>query len=271
MKTKLHKALLFLLVTMLAFQVQGQTYGEYTIAGTYKINVPGEDYFMTVNSSGGLEWAAELPGNDPKQLWTIQDHVMPADVGFVQITATVPGLGNFTMGTIPANVSGKNITLTVKAGDPISDVNDPLYYYDQFQRRKTATSNGGNDALFIKVPGEAGSRYGVAPTAVGDLVKFDGGGIDKLEFQLISGLSTETFDLGSFFMSNPVNNQLTIQGLPSNVKQITVYSLLGQKLLSKDSSGDSSLSLDVSGLKTGVYVVDFSGENGRFTKKIIKQ
>ena len=59
---------------------------------------------MTINgSTGALEWATELTGEDPKQLWTITDHRTPAATGLMEITANVPGVGNFTMA-----VDGRN-------------------------------------------------------------------------------------------------------------------------------------------------------------------
>ncbi|PWG06736.1 T9SS type A sorting domain-containing protein [Polaribacter aquimarinus] len=85
-----------------------------------------------------------------------------------------------------------------------------------------------------------------------------------------STLNTEKFDLGAFSLLNPVNQELTIKGLPSNVNNISVYSLLGQKLLSREAKTES-LSINVSSLKSGMYIVTFSGENGKFTRRIIKK
>ncbi len=261
----------FLFLTFMTLQVQAQVYEEWTQNGWYTIGVPGEDLFMTINASGDLEWAAKLPGDDEKQVWAIVDHVSPASTGYMQITATIAGEGNYTMGTIPANISGKNTTLTVRLGDPISDNTAENYGYDQFQRRKSATNNGGNDALFIKTPSEGGSRYGVAPSAAGDPVQFDGGGIDKLEFKFVSALSTNEFDSASIIVTNPVNNQLIINGLPTTVKQISVYSLLGSEILTKKVEGQVSFSTDVSTLPSGVYVVEIIGISGKHTVKVIKQ
>lgn len=264
----------FLLLTMFSLQVQAQTYGEWTTNGIYKIGVPSTNYFMTVNgSTGNLKWAAGIAGNDPTQLWTITDHRTPASTGMMEIYATIPGLGNFTMTTNGVQANHPNYTLSVRAGDPISvtPLAEDYSGLDQFQRRKTTTASSGNDALFLRTPWGTNSRYGVAPTAVGDPVKFDGGGMDKLEFTLISTLSNTKFDASSIFISNPVKNQLNIKGFTGNVSKVSVFTLLGQEVLSRKIDAQSSLNIDLSTLTSGMYLVQLSGETGKFTKKIIKQ
>lgn len=278
MKTTLHKTLLFLFVTMFALQGQAQNY--WTKNAKYKIKAKDLDFFMTINASGDLEWAAGLSGNHESQVWTITDHRDPdaAAASFMEITATVGGT-NYTMATTTDNISGKNITLIARVGDPVSGTGDRSGL-DQFQRRKATNTSppiGQNNALYIKVPGEDGSRYGVVPSAAGDLVKFDGGTVDELEFVFVEDLPTasvNTFGLDEFFIANPVlNNQLNIKGATSRVKQISVYSLTGTRVLSKTvKSLDGDINLDVNTLSTGLYILDMVGNNGeRFTKKIIKQ
>ncbi len=84
-------------------------------------------------------------------------------------------------------------------------------------------------------------------------------------------LSNEKFDTSEIFISNPVKNQLNIKGLNSNVKQISVYSLLGKEVLSRKVETQTSLSVDVSGLSKGMYLVKIAGERGSISKKIIKE
>jgi len=272
----------FLLLTMLSFQMQGQACPEiYTADGSYLISTCGEtpELYMTISqTTGDLIWAEEIGGDDPTQVWTIQDHVLPSGSGFVQITANVPGAGDFTMivdqTTIdPANANDKDFRISVRPGVPVADAADPNYGFDQFQRRRTAGFGGpGNDALFVKPLGASGgSRYGVVPTAADEDVLFDGAGIDGLRFVLVSLLSSEDFDTSSIFVSNPVNDVLNIKGLSSNVKQISVYSLLGKEVLTRNVDGQSALTLDVNALSSGMYLVKMQGDNGSFTKKIVKQ
>jgi len=84
-------------------------------------------------------------------------------------------------------------------------------------------------------------------------------------------LSTDRFDTSSITISNPVKNELSIQGLTSNVNEISIYSLLGQKVLTRTVATQSSLNIDVSTLKTGMYLVEMKGDTGSFVKKVIKQ
>ncbi|APY11640.1 hypothetical protein BWZ22_10470 [Seonamhaeicola sp. S2-3] len=278
----------FLLFAMLAFQVQGQAL--WTENGVYKISTSGlsPNLYMTINLEAAegdpfVEWQEELPGDDEKQLFTITDHRTPASPGLMEITANVNGI-DLTLCTADDSAHPA-LTLTVKPGNPKTVVENSEDYsgLDQFQRRKTkvdenglADSNGsnpanGNNALFLRNTQGTNSRYGVIPSAVGDPVQFDGGGIDVLQFHLVESLSTADFDTSSIFVSNPVNNALSIKGLTANVKQVSVYSLLGQEVLSRKVDEQSSLTIDTSALTSGVYLVKMQGDSGSYTKKIVKQ
>lgn len=83
-------------------------------------------------------------------------------------------------------------------------------------------------------------------------------------------LSTKKLDVSSIFISNPVHNKLNIEGLNADINQISLYSLLGKELVTKTVNTKESISIDVSGLTSGVYLVKLQGENGVFTKKIVK-
>lgn len=86
--------------------------------------------------------------------------------------------------------------------------------------------------------------------------------------------SVNTFRLDdAFSVSNPVNNQLTIRGAVSKVQRVSLYSILGSKVLNKSVyNANENIKLDVNSLSTGLYILELSGANGeRFTKKIIKQ
>jgi len=106
------------------------------------------------------------------------------------------------------------------------------------------------------------------------LVRFldAGPNYDYVYFTTNSVLSTETFDKQSFSVSNPVNDQLNIKGLTSKVKEVSVYSILGNRVLRRKVDTDNAINLNVSSLSKGVYIVEIKGNEGsRFTQKIIKQ
>lgn len=289
MKKITSKIIAIVLFAMSALQVQAQNCPELFIdPGVYKLatcNLAGGDLYMTINgATGQLEWADEITTapNDATQLWTVQDHREPAGSGFVEITADLSALsaGPWTMIVDQTTYDGPGdtdgvITVTARTGDPISDTMDANYGFDQFQRRKaTGWSGAGNNALFAKPPGQGNFRYSVAPAMAGDPVVFnDGGTINDIRFILVTPLSTEEFDTSSVFISNPVKDELSIEGLNQSIKQITVYNLLGKEVISSNLEDDaSSTKLDVSTLTTGMYIVKLQGENGAsFTKKIIKE
>jgi len=265
------KSLLLVAVAVL-FSTSAVQAQEWTTNGTYTIGVPGEDLFISVNpDTGVLEWAARNEDN-PNQIWAIVDHPTPMSAGYMQITSEHPEYGITTLGTVPENISGKNITLVALERDVVTDAAAADYGYDQFQRRKTTTNNGGNDALFIKVPGEGGSRFGVTPAAAGDPVQFDGGGIDKLEFTLIEEILSSSSLEASAISVAAANDNLVISGLTSDVNKVSVYSLLGQAVIAQSIDGSAAeVTLNISGLASGMYIVKLDGANGSFSEKIIKQ
>ena len=266
----------FFLLTLFALQVKAQACPEvWTVNGTYKISTCGltPELYMTINGgTGALEWAAEIPGADPTQVWTITDHRTPAGPGLMEITANIPGVGNFTMAVDDISAHPA-YTLIARPGDPVSGAGTGDWSgKDQFQRRRTAGFGGpGNDALFLQTASGTNSRYGVIPSAAGDPVQFDGGGIDSLRFFLVAALSNNNFDASSISITNPVKNQLNINGLTDRVNKVSIFSLLGQEVLSRKVDTQSSINMDVSTLSKGMYIVELSGDSGKFTKKIIKQ
>ncbi|NJX14296.1 T9SS type A sorting domain-containing protein [Tamlana crocina] len=285
------KISVFLLFFMFALQVQAQPCPElYQEAGVYKIATCGltPELYMTINGTGQLEWAAEITSSpaDVTQLWTIQGHREPSSGGYVEITADLSalGVGPYTMVVDQASFNGgtpadDQIRITARPGLPISDTGDANYGYDQFQRRKaTGWSGAGNNALFAKPPGQGDLRYGLVPTAAGDDVIFWDGkeprnaplAINALRLIFVSTLSTTDFDTSSIFVSNPVNNELSVKGLAANINHLSVFSLLGKEVLSRDINSES-VNIDVSSLTSGMYLVKLSSDKGSFTKKFVKQ
>lgn len=269
MKKTTLKITAFLLLTMFALQSHAQF---WNANGTYKISVPGEDLFMTIDPSTlNVVWDAEISGNSELQLWRITDHRSPASPGLMEITADVTSLGGTVTMTTSATGSHPNYMMSVKVGPPATVSADDYSGLDQFQRRRTSGFSGpGNDALFFRTPDGTNSRWGAAAVD-GEVVQFNGGAIDRLEFTLIGVLSNEEFDTSSIFISNPFKNEINIKGLNANVKEVSVYSLLGKEVLTRNVDGQTSLTIDVSAFTSGMYLVKMQGDNGTFTKKIVKQ
>lgn len=286
----------FLLLAMFALQLQAQTCPEVYLTeedggqgdAVYKIATCGltPELYLTINgSSGELEWAAEATGVlEATQNWALQEHVTPSGSGFMQITADLSSLdaGSWTMivdqTTYDGSGADPEIRINVRQGDPIADATDANYGYDQFQRRRESGWGGpGNNALFAKPTGQGNLRYSTAPSAAGDQVLFQNGGtIQEMRWIYVEplALSTEEFDTSSLFISNPVKDELSIEGLNQSIKQISVYDLIGKEVITSSNVADntSSTKLDVSALTSGIYILKLEGENGEsFTKKIIKE
>ncbi len=63
------------------------------------------------------------------------------------------------------------------------------------------------------------------------------------------------------------NNKLTITGIQSNNNSITIYSSLGQKIMSQKFS--SNTTIDVPKVSTGVYIIELTSDLRKITKKVI--
>ena len=101
----------------------------------------------------------------------------------------------------------------------------------------------------------------------------DANSADQRQMWLLEAVTLSTTEItkSSVFMSNPVKDNVSISGLTAEINQIHVYSLLGAKVISQEVNNLSSLQINVSGLSKGMYIVNFVGENGSFTKKLIKE
>lgn len=281
MKKQLLKLTLLVAVLFSAPAFQAQEFEEYTKVGVYTINIPGEDLLMTIDpATAAVVWQPKLTGAAAAtQEWTIQDHITPSSGGLMQITAEIPGAGLFTFTTSTTDETASVYDIAVRPGGPkeVEPMTGDYSGNDQIQRRKTGTSRGGNDALFLRVSWATNGRFGVAPTAAGDPVQFRfGGAIDKLEFKFVRDLpaaSVNTFDVDSFVISNPISNQLTIKGATEKVQELSLYSVLGTKVLTRTlNNSNEDISLDVNSVSTGLYILKLVGKNGEvFSKKIIKE
>ncbi|SEQ78329.1 Por secretion system C-terminal sorting domain-containing protein [Hyunsoonleella jejuensis] len=257
------KISLFLLLSMFVLQVQGQAFDG--TPGIYKIRVNGSSPELFVTQDSGVNNAkyqvAATAGNENTQLFTIVAH--PSGTNW-SITSQMTGEGalqpNDTSGTsstmgfgTEAIASGQQDRWEIRNGTRLFlDSDDTGTGWEGSTAKRRIQVNSGGIAA--------------------DKSMFMAGGTQAVfDFILEQSLSTEAFDASSIFIANPIKNQLTVKGLTSNISQVAVYSLLGQEVMSRQLNGESSLSLDVSALTSGMYIVNFKGENGSLTKKIVKQ
>ena len=96
-------------------------------------------------------------------------------------------------------------------------------------------------------------------------------GMDRWIFEAATALSVNNFDENSISISNPVNDELTIKGITKNINEVSVYNLLGQKLISFNNFDNQDIKLNVSSLVGGTYIVKITTEGNSISKKIIKK
>ena len=95
--------------------------------------------------------------------------------------------------------------------------------------------------------------------------------IKMFRIELPAKLSTsdvEKTDVATLF-PNPVTSELNIEA-KEEIKQVTVYNLTGQQLFSKKGMA-KSMKVDVSNLKSGVYIIEVKNDKTSKTYKIIKK
>ena len=300
MKTILQKSLILVILALFGLQVQGQCTGEIAPAtpeddgyglfctnapGTWKIRVKdevsGAKLFLTVNNDLEAVWTTEInPGgdDDPSQLWNITEYAEGSDEFFIK--TAVPVLdGQVLMADLASASAESDVTPNLIVGTANGQ--------DKWSMRKEAgveadySANGdlpGQNSIFL-VSSTIGTNWAAAPRAVrignnpvdGNQIQLDQSATG-LRFKFIAPiLSTEDFDTSSVVISNPVNNELNIQGLTADVQQVSVYSLLGKQVLSKNVNQQATLSFDVSALSSGMYLVKMQGDKESFVHKIVKQ
>ncbi len=67
---------------------------------------------------------------------------------------------------------------------------------------------------------------------------------------------------------NPVSNMLTIENIkPSSI--VSIYNI-NQRLVNSIDSKNSTLRLNMKGLKNGMYIIEIKNESGIKWKKIVK-
>jgi Flp pilus assembly pilin Flp len=87
-------------------------------------------------------------------------------------------------------------------------------------------------------------------------------------YDLSASLSTESFHANYFSMyPNPSQNRVNLKLLHNQkLKQINIYTVLGKYLYS-----EKSLSIDISHLSAGIYVLEVETNQGKSAKRLIKK
>jgi hypothetical protein len=83
------------------------------------------------------------------------------------------------------------------------------------------------------------------------------------------GINENDFNSSISIYPNPVSNGIVNYKSDFNIKNITVYSQLGQKVWSENTPKKKSLTVDVSVIKSGLFHVVFTDEFDRKTTKLL--
>ncbi len=269
MKKTTIKLFAFLFFALATIQIEAQAFPTDPAErlGTWIIKVQGENLYLT------------LPDEEPPVFGAWEQRLT-----YQPLNTTKPELQQFT--TVFTGTTNFYYLESVIAGRGVveilqTDIDNPAIGVqgnasgaaDQMDWWNPTRGSGTqifseNTCATCSWAGKAKRR--VQNFALGDDVRLSGGG--PVAFDWVSQtLSNEEFDTSSIFVSNPVNNQLTIKGLTTSVNRVSVYSLLGKQVLTRELDGQTSLNFDTSALASGLYLVEMKGDRGSFTKKIVKQ
>jgi hypothetical protein len=84
------------------------------------------------------------------------------------------------------------------------------------------------------------------------------------------GIKEQKTNLDISLFPNPVKNKLVIQGLGSQLTQIELFSVLGQKQEIRVSDVEQTLVLDLENCPAGIYILRISAGGRSYSKKILK-
>jgi PKD repeat protein len=95
--------------------------------------------------------------------------------------------------------------------------------------------------------------------------------IDDFVFGAFALLSVENFEVTDLSVyPNPTSNQWNVSTRNQVIKEVNVYDLLGKRVIVLKPN-QSSVNIEASNLKSGIYITIMSTESGTITKKLIKQ
>ncbi|GAB5398614.1 MAG: hypothetical protein Aureis2KO_01990 [Aureisphaera sp.] len=155
-----------------------------------------------------------------------------------------------------------------KAGLRVVDISDiengnmsEIGYFDIYPNNDTA----GYDGAWNVYP-----YFGSGNILLTSLQYADASYLGGMHIIRESSLGTEEQVLESqlALYPNPAQNSITVQTQNAGINSIAVYDVLGQQLIQKTTSGNTTETLNISSLSTGIYYVNI---NNQTTKKIVKQ
>ncbi|AJR04994.1 T9SS type A sorting domain-containing protein [Siansivirga zeaxanthinifaciens] len=221
------------------------------LEGKYKIkhSVTGK-YWTVDTANSNIITADEISPNNNSQIFEVKS---VGSNGYYNISCTLTGWDAVRFESI-------NVYPTTTA-TPTTDTNNTRIF--EF------VSNG-SGAYDIHTPQTTTGRY--AYDNSGD-VNYTSSATANTKWLLenTNALSNEGFHRNSVFISNPIDDEIIIDGLEKKVNKIEVFNIVGKTIVLKNVKGASSIRIDANTLISGLYFVKFYGEVSIYTRKIIKK
>lgn len=184
-------------------------------------------------------------------------------LGFLNVNAQTTHNLNWFTGI------GSDVDLTIVSGDMVVWTwTNPNHTVENVEGSSVETFDSG----FL---GPTGSTFSHTFTVVGDndyLCGIHGANSMSGTITVEENLSIEDETLNTFSLkTNPVNQNLELN-FSQNILEgkLVILDLLGKSVLSTTVNNSSSALIDVSSLKSGVYIVKISAENSTQSKRFIK-
>ena len=164
------------------------------------------------------------------------------------ITASHPYAMRRTGSTVNWDFNGINL--------PISQPNSMIGHGFVTFEIKPKTGYAVNDII----PNTAGIYFDFNPPII----------TNTCNSKFVATLSNNSFEFTKFeYYPNPIKNSLLIKN-DATIKTVTITNLIGQTVLTK-TINDLQSEIDLSNLKSGIYIMKVAGENAVLDVKIVKE
>jgi hypothetical protein len=188
--------------------------------------------------------------------------------------ATTQSITVSAAGTYTVSVNNGNCGSAASSETSVSVIPAPNAAVTQSGGIVTATQTGATYQWFtcatLALPGETGQSF--TPTEVGDYYVVITSGDCSVTSDCISvtELGVRDQNVKAFrIYPNPVNDMLNIEYV-DNLTQVEVFTLLGQKVISKN-VGATSTQVDMTRLPAGTFLVKATSGSASQTFKIVKK
>jgi hypothetical protein len=241
--------------------------------------LPGRAYYTLMGSSGSInfppyskdDWSGSYPEvKFPSTPWndvsvSPSSHLIAIEADGMDILKPGDLLGVFSpqgvcFGVTEMTEIETNLILTAFSDDPYTSYKDGFDEMEFMSYKVYRPATGETFDLEVE--------YNLQLPQTG---YFTGEGLSAIKILNLSatGVNNE-LAAGISVYPNPTGGQVWITGI-SNFTQIDLIGSLGTMIKTIVNDGQSTLSIDLSGLQPGVYQVKLTGEKGTVVKRVVKK